>query len=95
MSASSIETLRGTGVLKTARGEVVLAHADYVVTVTHPSNTDAPEKIEGRIVNAPDYGFDSGHVGLPMVLTLKDGRAWDCALVDASGRLAWRGQTFR
>jgi hypothetical protein len=86
---------RGTGVLKTASGEVVLPHAEYVITITSDERGGAQDDIGGRIVNVPRSGFDGSFVGMPMILALNDGRLWDCFLVNNEGRLTARGQGFR
>jgi hypothetical protein len=83
--------LTGTGVLRTARGDVLLEEASYRVTVRDGGSAGALQPVEGTILNPPvPWGFPVTAIGADVVLELSDGRHWHCVLNDHRGRLVGR-----
>ena len=83
--------LIGRGVLRDARGEVLLNDASYRLLVRADGSVGALQPIEGAILNPPvPWGFPLTAIGAHVVLDLADGRHWDCVLADHEGRLRSR-----
>jgi len=83
--------LTGTGVLRTARGDILLQEASYRMTVRDGDSAGALHPVEGTILNPPaPWGFPVTAIGADVVLALSDGRRWHCVLNDHRGRLVKR-----
>jgi hypothetical protein len=83
--------LIGTGVLRTVRGDVLLQHASYRLTIRSGGSAGSLQPVEGTILNPPvPWGFPITAIGAAVVLELSDGRRWDCLLLDHRGRLVSR-----
>ena len=86
--------LIGIGVLRNARGDVLLEGASYRVTVRDGGSAGALQPVEGAILNPPvPWGFPVTAIGAEVVLELSDGRRWHCLLNDHRGRLVGRRAT--
>ena len=81
----------GTGVLRSIRGEVLLAHAEYRLNIRADGSAGATQPLDGMILNPPfPWGFPVTALGTDLILDLADGRQWHCALADHEGRLLGR-----
>jgi hypothetical protein len=89
---SEPSALIGIGVLRSARGDVLLEEASYRVTVRDGGSAGALQPVEGTVLNPPvPWGFPVTAIGADVVLELGDGRRWHCVLNDHRGRLVGRG----
>ena len=81
----------GTGVLRNARGQLLLDRASYRLRVRR-DDVDGWKPIEGHILNPPTpWGFPISAIGADVVLETANGRHWLCILVDHRGHLISRG----
>src|SRR5215204_587564 len=85
----------GVGELRTLEGTPLLQGARYALSIEHAEIAGGLPLIHGQILNAPAEGLPGPFVDSEVLLILEDGRAWDCRLVDARGRLAPRGDHLR